>query len=54
MGSSSAPQPRLDTVSIQLANGVALLKFNRPRAGNALNRKSFKVNDSIDGPRDGT
>ncbi|KAI1618271.1 ClpP/crotonase-like domain-containing protein [Exophiala viscosa] len=37
-----SPPPELGTVTIQLSNGVALLKFNRPKAGNALNRQAFK------------
>lgn len=45
MTSSSSP-PNLDTVKIELDNGVALLKFNRPKAGNALNRKAFKVSNN--------
>ncbi|KAJ4522780.1 hypothetical protein HRR83_001275 [Exophiala dermatitidis] len=42
--SNSNPPPTLDTVSIKLDadHGVVLIKFNRPKSGNALNRAAFK------------
>ncbi|KAK4940132.1 hypothetical protein LTR10_019667 [Elasticomyces elasticus] len=36
------PPPELEMVTIKLSDGIALLKFNRPKAGNALNRTAFK------------
>lgn len=35
--------PRLSNLAVSLENGVALLKYNRPDAGNALNTPLFKV-----------
>jgi len=41
MPASTAPQ--LKNISIRINNGVALLKYNRPAAGNALNKGVFEV-----------
>jgi peroxisomal 3,2-trans-enoyl-CoA isomerase len=38
-----ASLPRLANLSVSLKNGVALLKYNRPKAGNALNTPLIKV-----------
>lgn len=35
--------PKLDFISITVDNGIAILKYNRPEAGNALGGKVFKV-----------
>ena len=35
--------PALDCISLQLHAAVALIQFNRPKLGNALNQKTFQV-----------
>lgn len=35
--------PRLSNLAVSLKNRVALLKYNRPKAGNALNVPLIKV-----------
>lgn len=35
--------PQLSNVAISLKNGVAILKYDRPRAGNALNVPMIQV-----------
>ena len=35
--------PRLSNLVVSLKNGVALLKYNRPKAGNALNVPLIKA-----------
>lgn len=40
---TDALPPALDFISIQLHAAVALIQFNRPKIGNALNQKTFQV-----------
>lgn len=35
--------PQLGAISIKIDDGVAILKYNRPAAGNALNKAVFEV-----------
>ena len=40
---STTGPPKLDNVAVNTEEGIAIVKYNRPKSGNALNTPTIKV-----------